>query len=74
MECKGLLIKMRLANEHGIGVGPPLHDGLFVEKLTGRQKLLDFAQLSSREVSEAMGAQIEVELKDIPSAPLDDAF
>lgn len=74
LECIGLLTKMRVAREHGVTVGPPLHDGLFVDKHVDRQKLIDLCHTMSREIRMATGANVEVELKDVPSAPLDIAF
>ena len=74
LECKGLLTKMRVAREEGVRVGPPLHDGLFVEKLSDLRRMQEIAQKMSRAVSDSTGAHVEVDIKEIPSAPLEYAF
>ena len=55
-------------------MGPPLHDGLFVEKLSDHRKMQELAQKMSRAVSDITGAHVEVDIKEIPSAPLEYAF
>ena len=74
LECKGLLKKMRVAEAEGVHLGPPLHDGLFVEKLSDPRKTQELAQKMSRAVSDSTGAHVVVEIKEIPSAPLEYAF
>ena len=73
LECKGLLAKMRVANEQGIARGPPLHDGLFVER-RDPAVLTELARAMSREVSAVTGARITVDVKEIPAAPIENAF
>ena len=74
MECKGLMAKMQVARRFNVALGPPLHDGLFVERLSDMRKLEELANAMSVAASKSTGAQVEVEMKQLPAAALETGF
>ena len=74
LECKGLLAKMQVARAFGMAMGPPLHDGLFVELLPDMRKLEELAKAMSVAVGNSTGAKVEVEMKQLPAAALETGF
>ena len=74
LEVRGLFAKIWTAQEQGVAVGPPLHDGLFVARLPDARKLEELARAMTTAVCNSTGTHIEVEIKDIPSAALETGF
>ena len=74
LECKGLLSKMQVARAFNVTLGPPLQDGLFIERLPDMRKLEELAKAMSTAVCKSTGAHVQVEVKQLPAAALETGF
>ena len=65
---------MQVARASNVALGPPLHDGLFVERLSDMRKLEELAKAMSTAVCKSTGARVQVEVKQLPAAALETGF
>jgi hypothetical protein len=70
-EVKGLLAKMQEATRQRLSIGPPMHDGLFVER-TAKEEVVATAMTEA--VAKAVGVNIVVRPKEVPKIDLEQIF
>jgi len=74
LEFEGMCRKLAICKEYGVAVGPPLHDALFVDPNVDPELLKALCRKMSDAIAEHTGAKIDVEIKSLPAAPIENMF